>query len=275
MAAATIVLHVSTRGWFTYYCFTLPARHPGVDGSFVNFWWRDMIRPFGLAGLLSAFAIVERLRSGASVDRLFVPVLAAALTVASWSVRSRLGAEVNNLIPAYAGLAALAAMGLHDVERQAAIGGGPWNQGTALVGAALMLLQLIRLVYDPRTAIPTAADARAGERIVARIAEIPGDVFAPHHGYLAVMAGKRAGAHTLAMDNVFLDDEGRLSRELSREMDQALDAQRFGAALLEVDRRYEDPIVRNYPKCERLFDRSDTFIPVAGAPLRPEFLCRP
>jgi hypothetical protein len=111
--------------------------------------------------------------------------------------------------------------------------------------------------------------------LVSRIAAVPGEVYVPHHGYLAELAGKRSFAHTLAMDNVFLDDSGPIRRDLSHERDGALHDKRFGAVLLEVDRQYEDVIRQAYPACERLFDRPDTFIPVAGGPLRPEFLCLP
>jgi hypothetical protein len=94
------------------------------------------------------------------------------------------GAEVNNLLPAFAGISLLVAT---------------WRT-RPLLRDGLLVLQLAWLVYSPAALVPTAADRAAGDEIVRRLSAVPGEVFLPHHGYLARLAGKQEGAHTLAMD---------------------------------------------------------------------------
>ena len=100
-------------------------------------------------------------------------------------------------------------------------------------------------------------------------------MFIPHHAYLARLAGKSGSAHTLAMDNVFLDDAGPRREELAGEMIGAMRARRYAAVVMENDGRYKEAILEGYAPSERLFDSPDVFWPVTGGRLRPEVLCLP
>ena len=73
-----------------------------------------------------------------------------------------------------------------------------------------------------------------------------GEVFIPHHGYLARRAGKRPQAHTLGMDNLFLDDQGPARMELGKEMLLALREQHFAAVIVESDQRFLRAIRMGY-----------------------------
>jgi hypothetical protein len=264
--AAVLLLQLETQGWFGYYCFTLPAHHPRVPGGALAFWTSDMA-PLAPACLLAAAGVWLVSRRPGGAGRFFVPSLAAGLLASSWSVRSMVGAETNNLLPAFAAIALLAAIGAHAAARR-----GPAPGAVAWLA---IVVQLALLVYAPGHDIPTRADRAAGERLVARLAALPGEVFVPHHGYLAVLAGKRSFAHTLAIDNVLLDDPGPVREELAREMTRALAEHRFSAVLLESDGRYAKTILRDYEVEERLFADPSVFWPVTGGRLRPEFLCVP
>jgi hypothetical protein len=193
----------------------------------------------------------------------------------SWSVRNMVGAEVNNLLPAFAAIAMLGALGLHELLLRAIPADKAGWRRLALVAEVALLAQLALGVYDPRKHLPTAADRAAGERLVARLASIPGEIFVPHHGYLTRLAGKRDYAHTLAMDNVFLDDDGPARRDLEAGLLQALAEKKFAAVLGESDGRYGEAIVASYAVGERLFEDPDVFFPVTGGRLRPEVLCLP
>ena len=252
IAAGVFFLERSSGGWFGYYCFTLPAHHPRLPGGWWMFWARDLVPalPFGL--VCAVAAIVSR-RSW------FLPVVAGALVLSSWSVRSVYGAEVNNLLPAFAGISLLVAT---------------WRT-RPLLRDGLLVLQLAWLVYSPAALVPTAADRAAGDEIVRRLSAVPGEVFLPHHGYLARLAGKQEGAHTLAMDNVFLDDKGPARQRLEDEVRGALSERRFGAAVIESDRRYESWIVPFYAPRLPLVDAPEVFWPVSGGRLRPERLALP
>jgi hypothetical protein len=176
------------------------------------------------------------------------------------------GAEVNNLLPVFSAVAMLAALGWHQARRF----------GTAALAIDLVVLgQFALLAYDPARHLPSTADRQAGTALVARIAAIPGEVYVPHHGYLARLAGKRGFAHTLAMDNVFLDDTGPAERDLAGELSRALSERRFSAVLIESDGRYRKAILEFYEIRGPLFDRPDVFWPVTGGRLRPELLAVP
>src|SRR6185503_11447748 len=85
----------------------------------------------------------------------FFPVLAGALVLSSWSVRNVYGAELNNLLPAFAGIALLVSSLGNDREGR-----------KKTLGDALLVLQLLWLVYSPTAFVPTRADRAAGDEIV-------------------------------------------------------------------------------------------------------------
>jgi hypothetical protein len=275
IGASTLALQLASDGWFAYYCFTIPLHHPHITGGWKTFWPLDVLRPVGGTFLmaLAYLPLARRLREPIG-DRLFHLAFAVGTIASAWLVRSEVGADVNNLLPAYASLSILAGIASRDLQRLARQAPSSWTV-IALGGELLLLVQLARLHYDPRRAMPTAADRAAGAAVVARIANVDGEVYFPHHGYLARMAGKREFAHTLAMDNIFLDDDGPAMRDLQKEMTDASETRRFAAVVMEADRRYEDVFGAAYPRCERLVERPDVFWPVAGAPIRPESICFP
>lgn len=275
MAAGTLILARVTHGWYVYYCYRLPSRHPMVPGGFAKFWTADLVPWLVPACLAGAAYVTLRATSRERGERFFYPLLAVGMIGSSWAVRAMVGAETNDSIPAFAALSILAPLGLHEMRRRAGAKRPRPYRVAAVLAQALLLVQLFALAYDPRRCLPTAADRAAGEQLVARIRGIPGDVFIPHHGYLARLAGKPGFAHTLAMDNVFLDDSGPVRDALGGELGGALESKRFSAVLLESDGRYGGPILASYPRTERLFANPDVFWPVTGARLRPEFLCLP
>ncbi len=275
MGGVSFLLDRSSAGWFHYYCFTLPSRHPRIDGGPAAFFTADLLPALPLATALAGFYVAMRLRGRGARTRLFFPLLAAGMIGSSWSVRNMVGAEVNNLLPAFAAVALLAALGLHELRFRAQAGEAVVWRRIALAAELAILAQLVFLAYDPRKHIPTPADRAAGEKLVARLKTIPGEIFAPHHGYLTRLAGKRGYAHTLAMDNLFLDDDGPARRELEAEMRQAIADKTFAAVLLESDGRYGVAILNSYDAKESLFDDPGVFWPVTGGRLRPEVLCLP
>ncbi len=275
IGGGVLFLDRSSGGWFHYYCVYLPSNHPRIGGGWAAFWTTDLLPALPIATLLALYYAASRLRADGGRTRFFFAAVAAGTIGSSWSVRNMVGAEVNNLLPAFAAVAMLASLGLDDLARRArATDRAVWTR-VALAAEILLLAQLAWLRYDPRRQIPTAADRAAGDRVVARLSSIPGEIFAPHHGYLARLAGKSGHAHTLAMDNVFLDDEGPARRDLEAELLQALAEKRFAAVLLESDGRYGPAILNSYEVRGPLFESDDVFWPVTGGALRPEFVCVP
>jgi hypothetical protein len=275
MGGGTLLLDRWSGGWFRYYCAYLPSRHPRLPGGLAAFWTSDLLPALPLATLVASYYVASRFRADGGRSRFFFPAVAVGMMGSSWSVRNMFGAELNNLLPAFAAIAMLAALGVHDLSRLAGRAEGRASRRAALAAQILLLAQLALLSYDPRKHLPTPADRAAGEQLVAKIAALPGEVFVPHHGYLALLAGKRDYAHTLAMDNVFLDDDGPAERDLQDGMARAIVERRFSAVLLESDGRYAQAILAVYEARAPLFDRPDVFWPVTGGRLRPEVLCLP
>jgi hypothetical protein len=275
IGASFAALDATSGGWFRYYCFTLPSHHPRVPDGLTAFWTADLLPALPIATLLAVGFAVTRWRGRGGLDRFFYPLTAAGMIASSWSVRNMVGAEVNNLLPAFAGVALLAALGVAALEDRARGSESAGMPAAAAAVAWLLLVQLAVLRYDPRAHLPSAADREAGDGLVARLKSIEGDIFIPHHGYLTRLAGKRDFAHTLAMDNVYLDDDGPARRELESGMRAALQEKRFAAVLLESDGRYGVAILNSYDARENLFARDDVFWPVTGGRLRPEVLCLP
>jgi len=262
-------------GWFHYYCLYLPARHPRIAGELFAFWTRDLLPALPFAGFAAVTYAAGRLFSGKGREGIFFPLLALGMIGSAWSVRNMVGAEVNNLLPAFVVVSMLAAIGLHHVRQFATRArDGRWPR-VALATEVLFFAQLAMLAYNPTRHIPTAADRLAGIKLVDRIAAVHGEVFVPHHGYLAIRAGKRGFVHALALDNVHVEDDGPARRDLEAEVGKAIADKRFGAILLESDRWHETEVLRSYEFHELLFDRPDVFWPVTGARLRPETLCLP
>jgi len=254
-------------GWYWYYTVAVPSGHPSEAGLALAFWTQDLLPVFGIALAASAIHQWRRTRSDLAKGRLdwFWPALLIGALGSSWSVRSLVGAHVNNLFPVYAvlcltgGLAFAAAREAND-----RLGRG------ALLAA---LAQLALLAYDPRPLVPTAADRAAGDALVATLAALPGEVFIPNHGYLARRAGKREYAHTLAIDNLLLDDPSSdARRELELDFLGHFQRRAFGAVVIESDGRYGEFAQRFYGAGEPLFERKDVFFAVSGGRIRPETL---
>jgi 4-amino-4-deoxy-L-arabinose transferase-like glycosyltransferase len=275
IASAILYLQYTTGGWFGYYCLTLPANHPFSYESFAGFWTADLLAPLGIACVFSLFYLIARVTIRADRGQLFYVAFTVGAVVSSWSIRSKLWAEVNNLFPVYAAVSILAGLGLNEVRLWIGSDGGERRRVVELFVWTALTVQFASLAYDPRRLVPSAADREAGRSVVARIAAIEGEVWVPHHGYLASLAGKRAFAHTLAMDNVFLYERRTGRTALEEELWRAVEGRRFGAVLLDSDMRFEDVIGKNYEACEDLFGGRDVFWTVGGYRVRPAFLCVP
>ena len=168
-----------------------------------------------------------------------------------------------------------AGLGVHEIKRW--IGADPGERGRAVecVLWLAVLGQFALLAYDPLALVPSHRDREAGRAVVARLAAIEGDVLVPHHPYLAMLAGKSSFAHTLAMDNVLMDDHGPAGQDLVGEMARAIEERRFAAILVESDQRYAGTFSQGYELRERLLPDPDVFWTVTGYRVRPELLFLP
>lgn len=275
LSAATALLfnHLSG-GWYRYYVFDLPRQHEIDRAAATGFWITDMLAavPIGLA--LAVFGIVRRWRTDRRSAWLWGAVLLGALG-ASWSGRAHSGGYNNVLIPAYAAISIIFAIGLDDAlvamqsarrPRMRAVGAG----AVLLLAAA----QFARLSYDPSKQIPTAADRRAGEGLVAAMRAIPGDIYLPYHGYLPVLAGKRSYAHAMAVWDVARGSDSDAAGSLLSEITAAVREHRFAAVIVDSD-VFAQPELDVYYYRHPIAYEGDVFYPVTGMRTRPQYFCLP
>src|SRR5207302_527318 len=60
----------------------------------------------------------------------------------------------------------------------------------------------LRVGYDPRAFVPTAADRRQGDLLIARLRAASGPVFVPFHPFYARRAGKTPSLHAMNLADV-------------------------------------------------------------------------
>jgi hypothetical protein len=268
VVAATLLMDRLTGGWFTFHVF---RPHGLLPYRFVTFWLVDLLPllPVAALGALLLARDADRER------RRFYAAFAAVLVGSGLLGRMIVGAYVNALLPACAGLAVLLGLALHQARESLPRSAGARGP---LVDAALLvavLLQLARLVSDPRAALPTRADRQAGERLVGHLARLGPRVLVPSHPYLAARAGSPGHAHTMAVGNLLYFAGGPVGDALEREMREALCGRRYSAVVTNGPWRYDAELERAYGAPQPLPELGDAFWTVTGARTRPLALYLP
>jgi hypothetical protein len=133
------------------------------------------------------------------------------------------------------------------------------------------------LGYDPRAYVPTAADRRQGDVVVARLRAATGAVFVPFHPFYARRAGKEASLHAQNLADINAIPDLGTPRDLveairSRSFDLiVLDVESEGAAA-EAEAMGQFPrLAGNYEVAERI-DGPRVF---SGLPVRPRLVLVP
>jgi len=267
-------LHATSDGWFTYYIFTLPKQHPIAADSHWRFWVWEMLGnvPYalGLVGLL-VFLGWRRRHDCPKPSIGFYALLGIGGLATSYMSRLHTGAHANVLLPVFAALAILAGLAVALLPRLTAREEGvhpaPQGQARAMVLLAT-LLQMVALIGNPLAWIPSAADRRAGDTLVATIEQVPGRVLVPSAPYLAVKAGKPGHAHMMAVADI-LRAEGSepLRRDLRRQLREQLHDPRTEALLLFDDRGqfYDMPLPEVFRDCGPIVE-PPLFRPKSGVP---------
>jgi hypothetical protein len=275
IVAGTLLLDRFTGGWYTFHVF---RPHGLLPHRFLTFWAADLLPllPVAMVGAVLLARDPDRER------RRFYAAFAAVMIGSGLFGRMIVGAYVNALLPACAGLAVL--FGLYAMAFRASGASPPDPQHVSLsprrawlepavLGATL--LQLAWLCWDPRACLPTAADRQAGERLVAHLARLGPNVLLPSHPYLAVRAGSPPHAHTMAIGNLLYFAGGPVGEALERDLRAALCRRRYSAVVTNGPWRYDAELERAYDAPRPLPELGDAFWTVAGAATRPSVLYTP
>jgi hypothetical protein len=153
------------------------SEHALTYGNF-GWFWTALLTATGLAAcaaLIGARRVPRELLAGC-----------AALAVEGYVTLVQSGGTINDMLPAYLAVAVLAGL---------ALGGGQARWVTTAAGA-LVLAQTVFLLASshPSSAIPTSADRAAGERLVAGMRALGGDVVDPADPSLSLQAGMAPAA---------------------------------------------------------------------------------
>jgi len=291
IGGSTLLFQIWTGGWYAFYLFTLPSGHEIFTPMIPGFWIADLLYPLAPACLVAAVCLGMRRPAPAFAagdrgdPRLFWLLLLGGCVGTSWASRVHSGGHVNVVLPAYAALALAWGVGLHAWTAPAPAGapgadGRPASAEPRLLDpqprvrrrAALVwglcVLQLGWLVHDPRPLLPGEAHRRGGDAFVAALRGIPGEVLAPWHGYLPVLAGKRVHAHRSAVRDVMRSGQEAVAAALADEFRAALASHRFAAVV--IDNPYflqdfmADTLESHYRLAGRLLPEGLEVGPVVG-----------
>lgn len=256
------LLQRTTGGWFWTYAYEIHQAHDWnrdrFDRSFdlilTHYKWATALIVIGLAVTLACAVLRRRVPGPARALLIWTYVYAVStvLGAIAWGTEF---AHYNAYIPAFlhgamaAGLVVPTVLacgqellgddgGAHprDLRPRAAA------HAVAAVVAIVLGTQLYWARWNPRTFIPTAADRRAGDALIATIRDIPGRVWIPSHPWYAHLAGKPMYVHRMGVKDVTV----RKPRPISG-LEEALRGREFAAIVLDNrDLHLELPALTRY-----------------------------
>lgn len=302
IGVSTVAMDAATGGWYRYYVFDELVHQGIASNEWTQFWSHDL-RPLWLAGLIAAVGVLvwafarttqgqpvtpapwSRRREGGATrpgwERAgFYGSAAAGLIGASWVSRLHNGGYTNVEMPAFAGVALLAGLGLgtllhrgrlsHELQPQ------PLRRRmhdplarTALgLGAAVgVVAQLYFLRYPVAAQIPTKAGAAAGTRLLAEIKSLPGQVVVLDHPWYGTLVGKGTFADVEALHDVLRAGPSRARSDLEANLAVALSNPRIGAVILDSTGNEQGigAVLRaDFTQVPMTWDPGSAFFPVAA-----------
>jgi hypothetical protein len=264
LGISTLLLALTTGGWYIFYVFRLMSEHPLNYGHF-GWFWTALLSALGLA----AFAAVIGARRAP-------PVLlagCAALAVEGCAALVHSGGGSNDMLPAYLAVALLGGLAL--------AGKSP---GWANVASGVLVLAQTALLlsgFHPSRAIPTSADRAVGERLTAGLRAFGGTVAIPADPGLSLLAGMAPAAHQDAAHDALRASDQAAILSLRASVADAVAARRFSAIITDgpgLPLGYPISLRRYYRECPQPLLAgipAAVFRPVAGISTRPASLWLP
>ena len=289
LGISTLMLGLTSRGWYVYYVFVLMTEHTLKYAAFAQFWTVYLLPMLGLAGC----ALILGLRR----TPLVLVAGCGALMVESYAALVHSGGRVNDLLPAYLAVALLAGLALGAqpgglvsfyADRIARVRVASWQAGqigpwVAAAAAALVITQMAVLVsgFRPGQTIPTSADRAVGLRLTSGMRALGGTIAVPSDPGLSLLAGLPGIAHQGATDDVLRASNPAASAGFRRSAARAAEARQFRAIVTEntgPPSGFPADLMRYYRRCPQMLlpgVPAALFQPVAGPPGRPAYLWLP
>jgi len=176
-----------TDGWFFYYIFEVPSKHPQVAG--IEFWWSDMRSLWISLALGVAWFFLGLGRNDWRVT-LFYAAVTVGLLASAYIARRHAGGHINALMPWLVGGGLL--MGL-SMQRFASR-----QPGLLASAMVVMVAQFAVMAEDPRRFLPSDEHREEHARFHDYLGGVDGAVFVPCHGYVALAVGSESSMHGMA-----------------------------------------------------------------------------
>jgi len=258
LGISTLMLGLTSGGWYVYYVFQLMSEHPLTYSSF-GWFGRSLLATMGIAGCAALI--------GARRAPLVLLAGCAALAVEGCTTLVHSGGGPNDMLPAYLAVALLAGLSL---------GGRPPSR-TSVAAGVLVLAQTARLLsgFHPSWAIPTGADQAVGDRLVAGLRAFGGSVAVPADPGLSVLAGMAPVAHQDAAYDVLRGTDQAAIASFSISVADAVAGRRYSAIITDdpgPPLGYPPSLRRYYRPCPQPLLAgvpAGLFLPVAGINIRP------
>jgi hypothetical protein len=265
LGISTLVLALTTGGWYVCYVFELMGEHALNDGGF-GWFWTALLSTMGIAACAAALAGVRRVPA----------VLLAgctALAAEGCAALVHSGGGINDMLPAYLAVALLAGL---------ALGGSSTRWVTTTSGVLVFAQSVILLAgCHPSQAIPASADRAVGERLTAGLRAFGGTVAVPADPGLSLAAGMAPAAHQDAAYDVLRASDQAAVASFRRSATDAVAARRFSAIITDgPGPPFANPpsLSQNYYQCPQPLLAgvpAALFLPVAGAKVRPVYVWLP
>jgi len=153
-------------------------------------------------------------------------------------------------------------------------------------------LQFLLFMYSPLQQIPTTADRKAGDRLMATLRKYRGDILMIYHPFYPVLIGKRPSFHADELFLYYVQGGGNPeAADLPLDLLARIEEKYYSAIVLDYDRGEKNQVTgtelveikklgrlidEHYYLAERLFDKDDpSFWPRTGWKVRPDFLYLP
>lgn len=261
---SVIVLELTSRHWFSFYVFRLPTMHP-LEGAFWTAYWRQDL--LGSVPFLVVAALPSWFHRWTRGERLLELALLSGAVLSSFSSRLHTGGYLNVLIPVFACLAWQSGAVAGRLVQPSSAG----NLRRFVLAACVA--QFALLWYPVAPQIPTVADRRAGDAVVAQLAAIPGPVLVPCQPHLARMAGKPGGgSHDQASFDVLRAVRAPEAGMLRQNITGAIVSRKYAAILVDGS-WFPAELLTNYVRQTLVLDGfPNAFWPKTGSLVRPREL---
>ena len=278
------LLQVTTDGWFWIYVRKIHAAH---DFNPDRFWksFENILWFIPAQSIVIGAALVLVLLTWAVRRRLPRQVHSFLLWTLTYAVSTLLGAigwgtefaHFNAYMPAllHGGLAAGAGVLAVFACGHALVGD---RRGWEIVATVLGLAAAAPLAYacytkrwDPNKYVPTAQDRLAGDRLIAHLRAIEGDVWMPSHPWYLQLAGKQPRVHRMGIKDVTT----RQARTVAG-LDDALRTHAFAAIVLDArDVHLELPVLTATYRLQEKLPKGERPRVFTGAPVVPDSIWVP